>query len=77
MKLNETECRIAYMPTGRRTATNRKIRLALAEARMRQWELAEIMGIREERLSKMLRHELPVTQQEQILQIIEAKRKGE
>jgi len=77
MKLNETECRFVYMPTSRRTATNCKIRQALAEARMRQWQLADIMGIREERLSKMLRHELPMTQQEQILQIIANAKKGE
>lgn len=57
--------------TSKQAKNNIRIREALGKAGVRQWELAEIMGVREERLSKMLRHELPTEQQNELLTLIE------
>ena len=63
--------RTCYRPNGRRKATtNTQIREALRERGLCQWQLADIMGIREETLSRMLRHELPADQQSEIVNMI-------
>lgn len=63
-----TEC---YRPSGRRNADNNlMIREALRENNIRQWQLADLMGIREETLSRMLRHELPTSEQMEIVKLI-------
>lgn len=49
---------------------NKEIRKALIEANMKQWELAELIGITEWTLSRKLRKELPVEEKEKILQLI-------
>lgn len=53
-----------------------KIRQALMEAGMKNYQLAELMGISEFTLSRRLRNELPIEEQETIVSIIEANRKG-
>lgn len=49
---------------------NKKIRDALYHANMRQWQLAKLMRIREETLSRKLREELPSEEQKQIIALI-------
>lgn len=49
---------------------NRKIREALEKAKMKQWQLADLMHIREEALCRKLRYELPAEEQEQIVKLI-------
>ena len=49
---------------------NKKIRDALYHANMKQWQLAKLMQIREETLSRKLRDELPAEEQKQIVKLI-------
>ena len=56
---------------------NMKIRQALLEVSMKNYQLAEIMGISEFTLSRKLRNELPKEEQERIISIIKESRKGE
>jgi hypothetical protein len=49
---------------------NKKIREALTKANMKQWQLADLMHIREEALCRKLRYELPAEEQRQILALI-------
>lgn len=49
---------------------NQKIRFALLENNMKQWELADLMGISEAVLSRRLRKELPEEEQERIVALI-------
>ena len=51
--------------------TNKIIRKALVEHDLKQWQLAEILNIREDSLSRKLRKELPEGEQRQIVQQIE------
>lgn len=51
--------------------TNRRIRKALFEAGLKQYELAEILGVSEGRVSTMLRRELPDETQARIVSEIE------
>ena len=50
--------------------TNKDIRQALAARNLKQWQLAEVLGIREEALSKMLRYELPDDEKQKMLEAI-------
>ena len=50
---------------------NQIIKQALFTHNLKQWQLAEIMGIREEMLSRKLRHELPEDEQRDIVRKIE------
>ena len=54
---------------------NMKIRQALMEVGMRNYQLAELMGISEFTLSRRLRNELPDEEQERILELIQNNRK--
>lgn len=51
--------------------TNRKVRAALFEAGLKQYELAEILGVSEARVSTMLRREMPEETQARIVSVIE------
>ena len=51
--------------------TNKRIRKALFESEVRQWELAKKLGITETSLSRKLREELPREEQRQILKVIQ------
>lgn len=46
------------------------IREAQREKNLRQWQVAELLGMREETLSRMLRHELPENEQIEMAKII-------
>lgn len=49
---------------------NEMIRKALKDSGMKQWELAEMLGISEFTLSRKLRNELPQEEKERILNLI-------
>lgn len=52
---------------------NSIIRRALFDAGMKQWQLAELMGITEFTLSRKLRHELPEEEQTRIVNLIRSR----
>lgn len=54
---------------------NLKVRRALENAKMYQWELAEVLEISEYTLCKRLRKELPDSEQEKLISIIEKNKK--
>lgn len=54
---------------------NMKIRKALMDAGMKNYQLAELMGISEFTLSRRLRNELPEAEQERIIALIQKNRK--
>lgn len=51
--------------------TNQKIRTALEKAGMRQWELAELLGVSEGNFSRRMRRELPAAEQKRICSLIQ------
>lgn len=51
--------------------TNEVIRESLSRNKVYQWQLAEHLGIAEYTLTRMLRHELPIEQQEEICKEID------
>lgn len=54
---------------------NERIREALESNAMRQWELAERLGVSEFTLTRRLRRELPENEQARILALIESSAK--
>lgn len=48
----------------------------MIEAGLKQWELAKLLGVSESVLSRKLREELPLTEQEEIVAIIENNKRG-
>ena len=56
---------------------NEIIRTALMKAHLKQWELAEILGLSESVLCRRLRHELSDDDREYIITKIEHNRKQE
>lgn len=50
---------------------NHKIRSALFEHNLKQWQLADMLGISEAYVTRKLRKELPEAEQERIVRIIE------
>lgn len=50
---------------------NEKIRRTMGANGVKQWQIAEVMGIREETLSRKLRTELKDDERERILKVIE------
>ena len=59
--------------------TNEEIRRAIGGAGLKNWQIANAMGIREENFSRKLRTELSEEEKQKILSIIEkvANREGE
>ena len=49
---------------------NKIIRSTLKESNMKQWELADILGISEQTLVRRLRYEIPQEEQERIANLI-------
>ena len=49
---------------------NKKIRIAMIEHDLKQWELAELLGYSDTHISRLLRHELPAEKQDQIVNLI-------
>lgn len=56
---------------------NEEIRTAVKRSRVRMWQIAEAMQIQDSALSRKLRHELPNTEKEKILEIIEKLSRGD
>ena len=57
---------------------NIRIKVAMTEANLKQWELARIMGVHEATLSRKFRDELPTEEQERIVDLIrQHKKQGE
>lgn len=56
---------------------NIKIREALTQNNMKQWQLADCLGISEYTLCKKLRRELPDTEQDKMIAIIRMYKDGE
>jgi predicted XRE-type DNA-binding protein len=54
------------------TVKNARIKVALIENGMKQWQLAQLMGVHEATLSKRMREELPAEEQDRIVNLIEA-----
>lgn len=54
--------------------SNSKVRNALKETGMKQWYLAELMGVSDQTLCRRLRAELPEEEQERIINIIRENR---
>lgn len=52
-------------------STNKDIRNALARRNITQWQLADVMRIREEKLSRILRYELSLEQKAEIMSYID------
>ena len=50
---------------------NEMILAARAKAGLKQWQVAELAGYREDKFCRMLRHELPKEEQERIVKLIE------
>ena len=49
---------------------NKKIRIAMLDAEIKQWQLANLMGIHEGSLSRKMRRELPEEEQDRIVKLI-------
>lgn len=54
-----------------KTRVNDLIYKAKEKAGLKQWQVAELAGYREEQFSRLLRHELPEEEQKRIVQLIE------
>lgn len=50
--------------------TNEKIKKALEDKRLCQWELADMLDVSESTVTRLLRHELPEEKQKEILDLI-------
>lgn len=53
-----------------RKMTNKKIRIAMIEHNLKQWELAELLGIDESVFCRKMRKELPEDEQNRIVSLI-------
>jgi predicted XRE-type DNA-binding protein len=52
------------------TTRNQDVREAIKKAKIRQWQIAEYMGVHENTLSRMLRQELPREKKVKIISIV-------
>lgn len=51
--------------------SNQKVREFAKHHGVRLWRIAEVLGMQDSAFSRKLRHELPASEQEKIIQIIE------
>lgn len=51
---------------------NEDIRNFFKEKKLKQWQVADLMGIREDALSKKLRYELDQEEKQKIINVIES-----
>ena len=74
MKLYETSLNASATMRCKATIQSRRnnqlIRAALAETGLKQWQLADILQMREDVLSRQLRYELPLERQKEIVAVI-------
>lgn len=54
---------------------NERIKEAMESQGLKQWEVAELIGISEFTLSRKMRHELPAEEQDRIVSLIEGREK--
>lgn len=50
---------------------NKKVRIAMMECNMKQWQLAKLLEVSESTVNRMLREELPEDDQKRLVEIIE------
>jgi len=50
--------------------TNIKIRIAMVECNIKQWQLAKLLNVSESTVNRLLREELPQERQDQIVGLI-------
>ena len=60
------------MYTEKNKYKNKEVRAAMENADLYQWEVAERIGVSDSTFSRMLRHELPAEQKDEILRAIES-----
>lgn len=60
------------MYTEKNKNKNKEVRAAMENADLYQWEVAERIGVSDSTFSRMLRHELPAEQKDEILRAIES-----
>ena len=51
-------------------SNNKRVRKAMFEANLKQYHLAELLGVTESRVSAMLRYEMPEDKQKEIVALI-------
>lgn len=56
---------------------NEKLKNAMKETHLKQWQVADLMGINEFSLSRKLRYELPEEEQQRIIDLIHSAKEGE
>lgn len=57
--------------------TNKKLRVAIAEHGLKQWQVAKLLDIDESKFSRMLREELPEAETDRIIGLINRESKGD
>ena len=55
---------------------NIEVRLEMAKSGLKQWQVAELIGITEQAFSKKLRKELPQAEQQRIIEMIQSRVPG-
>ena len=56
--------------------TNKELRQKMKQAGLKQWQLAELLGIREDAFSKLMRYELTEEYRQKCFAAIDELRKG-
>lgn len=55
---------------------NMEIRIEMTKNNLKQWQVANLLGISESVFSRKMRKEMPTEEKERIISIIKANRKG-
>lgn len=55
---------------------NMKVKVAILNSGLKQWQVAELIGIRDDAFSRKLRYELPEEEQNKIIEAIRQYLKG-
>ena len=74
MKAVDNKAMTRYRPAGGRTSLRKNnliVRRTIEKHGMYQWQAAEKCGMTEDGFSRKLRHELPISEQERIVMLIE------
>ncbi len=74
---DKTVAKPVLQKLSQKKTNNRIVREAMAEYNICQWQLADMLGIREETLSRMMRYELDIEEQEEIVRLIKEKHNNE
>ena len=49
---------------------NMKLKVAILQSGMKQWQVANLIGIRDDAFSRKLRYEMPEEEQDEIIELI-------